>query len=123
MTTPRTRATFPRSARIRAKRDFDRVFVHRLRVSDRWITLLAHRGPAAHARLGIAVGKVVGPAVTRNRRKRLVREAFRRIRHELPAGTEWVVIIRPGPEPTMDQLQQSIRDLSRQLIGKLRMES
>lgn len=75
-----------------------------------------------HARLGIAVGKPVGSAVIRNRRKRLVREAFRRLRHELPAHTDWVAVIRPGPEPTIEQLQQSLRHLSRQLIAKLSTE-
>jgi ribonuclease P protein component len=119
MTEPRARTTFPRSVRIRAKRDFERVFARRLRASDRWITMLADRGSTSQARLGIAVGKAVGPAVTRNRRKRLVREAFRRMRHELPASTDWVVIIRPGPEATVEQLQQSIRDLSQRLVRKL----
>ena len=119
MTGPETRATFPRSVRIRAKRDFERVFERRLRASDRWITLLVDRGSASHARLGIAVGKAVGPAVRRNRRKRLVREAFRRLRHELPVGTDWIIVIRPGPEPTVEQLQQSIRDLSQRLLEKL----
>ncbi len=123
MTEPRPRATFPRSARVRAKREFDRLFEQKVRASDRWITLLVGRGPALHARLGIAVGKAVGPAVRRNRRKRLVREAFRRMRQELPAGTDWVVVVRPGPEPTVEQLQQSIRELSRRLLGKLRIEN
>ncbi len=116
---PRPRQTFPRSARLRAKRDFDRVFQFRLRASDGWITLFACQGPATHARLGIAVGKTAGSAVRRNRRKRLAREAFRRLRHELPAHTDWVLILRSGPEPTVDQLQQSLRRLSARLRERL----
>ncbi len=116
----RPRLTFPRTVRLRAKRDFDRVFQSRLRASDGWITLFACRGSAEHARLGIAAARAVGSAVQRNRRKRLVREAFRRIRLELPAHTDWVLILRPGPEPTVDQLQQSIRQLGARLLDKLR---
>jgi ribonuclease P protein component len=36
------------------------------------------------ARLGITVSKKIGPAVVRNRIKRLVRETYRILRHQLP---------------------------------------
>ena len=114
-----SRATLPRSTRIRGRNDFRRILGRKLRASDRWITLYADRGPAGHARLGIAAGRQLGNAVQRNRIKRLVREAFRRLRHELPAGTDWVIIPRAGPEPTLDELQQSIRQLARRLETKL----
>ncbi|HSW46575.1 MAG TPA: ribonuclease P protein component [Phycisphaerae bacterium] len=118
---PRTRTTLPRSVRIRSRADFKRMFEVRLRASDRWITLYGRGGPARHARLGIAVGRAVGSAVHRNRRKRLVREAFRRIRHELPPQTDWVIVLRPGPEPTVGQLQDSIRQLARRLSDKMKI--
>lgn len=39
-----------------------------------------------HARLGLAISKRVSKrAVERNRIKRLLRESFRRVRHQLPA--------------------------------------
>jgi ribonuclease P protein component len=113
------RATLGRSVRIRSRRDFERLFAARVRASDRWITLYANRGPVRQARLGVAVGRAVGRAVRRNRRKRLVREAFRRMRHELPGGTDWIVVVRPGPEPTVDQLQDSLRQLAGRLLEKL----
>jgi ribonuclease P protein component len=47
-------------------------------------------------RLGLAVGRVVGGAVQRNRVKRLLREAFRLEQHALPAGLDFVVSVR-GP--------------------------
>lgn len=115
MTKPTPRATLPRSARIRGQNDFRRIFRRRLRASDRWITLYADRNSAAFARLGIAASRRLGNAVRRNRIKRLVREAFRRLRHELPPGTDWIVIPKPGDEPTLDDLQQSIRQLARRL--------
>lgn len=119
MTGHHIRFTFPRCVRIRRRREFQRVFDRKLRASDRWITLYGCRSDASCARLGIVVGRSVGNAVRRNRRKRLVREAFRHLGHELPAGTDWIVVLRPGPEPTVEQLQQSIRQLSQRLIEKL----
>jgi len=123
MTGREHRATFPREVRIRRRSEFQRVFDRKLRVSDRWITLYGCRGDAAHARLGIVAGRSVGNAVHRNRRKRLVREAFRHLRHELPAGTDWIVVLRAGPEPTVEQLQQSIRQLVQRLVRKLTTEN
>lgn len=43
-------------------------------------------------RLGISVGKSVGGAVVRNRMKRLLREAFRLCRLDLPAGYDYVLM-------------------------------
>ena len=47
------------------------------------------------ARLGLSVGSKVGPAVTRNRLKRLVRESFRLNRDRLK-DCDLVVYLRPG---------------------------
>lgn len=48
------------------------------------------------SRLGVTVSKRVGNAVTRNRVKRHVREAFRRGREILPAGLDLVIVARPS---------------------------
>lgn len=47
-------------------------------------------------RLGITASRKVGNAVQRNRAKRLLREAFRCVRAELPRGLDLVVIVRQG---------------------------
>jgi len=58
--------------------------------------LLVHRAsPGPTARLGITVTRKIGGAVIRNRIKRSVREAFRRVRLGLPP-VDLVVIARRG---------------------------
>lgn len=47
-------------------------------------------------RLGLAVPKAVGSAVTRNRIKRQLREAWRERLEGVPAGRDYVLIAKPG---------------------------
>ena len=98
-----TSARFPRSARVRARSDFDRIFQHGRRVALPVLAL--HWQPSdVPARLGLAVSRKVDPhAVGRNRIKRVLRDTFRRLREQLAAG-DYVVVARPaaaritGPE-------------------------
>jgi len=53
-------------------------------------------GSEAPARLGVIASRRVGPAVKRNRGKRLVREIFRRHIASFPTGTNMVVVLRSG---------------------------
>lgn len=48
-------------------------------------------GEGSRRRLGCTVPKVVGNAVLRTRLKRLIREAFRRVRDRLPEGCILIV--------------------------------
>jgi ribonuclease P protein component len=57
------------------------------------LSLRVEKGPA---RLGVVASRKVGPAVARNRAKRLVREAFRRNPTVFPEGLDVVIVVRPG---------------------------
>lgn len=93
------KATFPRNARVRARAEYTRVFDSARRTSDPLMSL--HWLPAAHPpRLGLAVSRKVSTrAVIRNRIKRGLREQFRQIRNQLPAG-DYVVVARSAAAVT-----------------------
>jgi ribonuclease P protein component len=95
MTTPR--ATFRPHERINDPRDFRRAFDRKRSASDARLVVYGVENGRDYPRLGISVGrKKVRRAVARNRIKRLLREAFRLGREELPAGLDLIVVPRSG---------------------------
>lgn len=79
-------ASFPRAARLCLPTEFSRVFQNGARSSDACFVVLACKGGAGEARLGITVArKAVAGAAGRARIKRAVRESFRLNRERLPA--------------------------------------
>lgn len=114
---PSPRQTLPRRARIRSRADFSRVFNQRNRAGDGTLTVYLGRNEAGTARLGIAAGRALGKAVVRNRVKRLVREAFRRFRADLPPGTDWVVVPRRA-DVSLREMDASLRHLAERLLQR-----
>jgi ribonuclease P protein component len=86
-------ARLPRQARVRVRAEFDRTFKQGARAASPLLALHWLRDDAP-ARLGLAVSRKVDTrAVVRNRIKRALREAFRRLRTSLPGGS-YVVVAR-----------------------------
>ncbi|WP_460814787.1 ribonuclease P protein component [Luteimonas pelagia] len=84
---------FPRSARVLARAEFDRVFSGGRRGATPLLAVHWLRGEVP-PKLGLAVSRKVDPrAVGRNRIKRIVRDAFRRARAQLAPGS-YVVVAR-----------------------------
>ena len=87
-------AGLPRETRLRRAGDFAALRSSSGRAGGRCFHMRYRRNELGHARLGLAISKRVSKrAVERNRIKRLVRESFRRIRHQLPA-VELMVMAR-----------------------------
>ena len=86
-------ARFPRSARVRLRAEYSAVFEQGRRHGDPLFALHWAPGPQS-PRLGLAVSRKVDPrAVGRNRIKRVLRDATRRLRPQL-AGGDYVVVAR-----------------------------
>ncbi len=85
---------FPRSGRLRKRRDYLAVQAAGTVVHARHFLLLVKRD--GEGRVGITVSKKIGNSVTRNRVKRLVREALRQWGEKpwVPAGLDVVVVAK-----------------------------
>jgi ribonuclease P protein component len=107
--------SFPRTARVRARSDFDRVFEHGRRQATPRLAVHWH-ATATPARLGLAVSRKVDPhAVGRNRIKRALRDVFRHLRAQLAPG-DYVVVARPAArDATREQLERHFLDVLRRL--------
>jgi len=78
------------SAEFRRVRQQGRSYSHPL------LVLYALRSGAEQTRVGISVGKRIGKAVTRNRVKRLIREALRLMWPRIAPGWELLFVGRAG---------------------------
>jgi len=92
--------TFPRSHRVRTPREYAAVYDAGVRESRGPILVYSLANGLAHSRMGLSVSRKVGTAPKRNRIRRLLREAFRHMQHDLPCGYDWVIVVRPH-EPLM----------------------
>ena len=83
------------------------------------MTICGCENGLAYCRIGLSVSSRVGGAVVRNRWKRLLREAFRLHRDELPAGVDFVAIPRPGCEPELGWISEALVRLAGQTAARL----
>ncbi|XZE45476.1 ribonuclease P protein component [Pirellulaceae bacterium SH467] len=123
--------SLPASIRLKSSRDFERVFKRGIVVADD--VLVLHAIPRADIagdappqneasltpRLGISVSKRVGNSPVRNRWKRLIREAFRKQRSQLPP-LDFVIRPKKDAEPDFDRIFASLPLLAKRAAKKVR---
>lgn len=72
--------------------EFKKVFLEGKRIESNNLTLFFLRNRYKFNRLGVIVKKEIGKAVTRNKTKRKIREAYRRINEKLFQGYDIIII-------------------------------
>ncbi|MBI5779957.1 MAG: ribonuclease P protein component [Planctomycetes bacterium] len=104
-----------RKERITNAGEFEHVYKNGAISKSGCLIIRARPNNLEYSRLGIAASKKSFPsAVMRNRIKRLVREAFRLNKHQLPKGLDLIVGVRPkGPKPF------KLQEIQDGLIGAL----
>jgi ribonuclease P protein component len=110
---------FLKKYRVRRGGDFRRAFNHRRSAADKWLVVVAAANGLEHPRLGLSVSRKIGPAVARNRWKRLLREAFRLSLDRLPAGADLIVIPRTPKPPRLEAIIDALVETARRAAAKI----
>ena len=90
-----------------------KVFVHPL------LILYVRKTREGKPRLGITTGKKVGKAVQRNRCRRIIREAYRRIHPQLKGGWDLVFVARAATVGTTSTVLYAVMQQQLKKAGLL----
>lgn len=111
--------TFSKQDRLTRRPQFLQLSATGKKIVGRHFLAIIATGKTSQTRLGVTVTRKVGPAVQRNRIKRLVREHFRKHRDEI-TGTWDINIIaknKAGQASNLD-LRHALTDLFIKIIQK-----
>ena len=107
---------------LRTPADFKRVYERRASAADNVLLVYVVENDLGYSRLGLSVSKKFDKRATRrNRRRRVMREAFRLGKHELPTGLDMILIPRGKPSDIRpEEVWPSLLKLTRQAVRRLR---
>jgi ribonuclease P protein component len=116
------KATFRPHERLKDPKDFRRAFDRRRSNADDIMVIYGVENGRDHTRLGISLSKKkVRAAHDRNRLKRLVREAFRLSKSDLPSGIDLIVLPRRRGASFV-AVQRSLVALTRGVARRLNLK-
>ena len=111
--------TFGAEKRLKSTAEFDAVYNHKKSAADSTMILFAKRNDGSNSRIGLSVSKKHGNAPKRNRIKRLLRETFRTMQHDLPLGVDFVVVPKAGATFELRSLKDSLGKLAAKVARRL----
>ena len=98
--------------RLKKNYQFERVYKYGTSVANRLIVLYYLNQNHSQQRIGYSVSKKVGKAVTRNRVKRLFREAYRHNNDKLISGIDIVLVARkPVATASYQEVEKALNHL------------
>jgi ribonuclease P protein component len=105
---------FPVRERLRRKSDFERVYEKGKVFQSRHVVLFCLSADVGERKAGFVASRKVGGAVVRNRARRRIRAAYRKLRAGLPKEVHLVFVARAGvTDVGWDELLAEIGDLLR----------
>ena len=101
-----------RKFRLTRSEDFKRVRRSGKSYAHPLVVLIVQTHDQPRVKVGVAAGRTVGTAVTRNRAKRLLREAMRPLVPKIASGLDLILIARPGlVSATLEETRQALLTL------------
>ena len=97
--------------RLKLHNEFDQVFAARRSRGDEVLVVYVAENELGWSRLGIITSKRVGPAVKRNYARRKIREAFRKLKAELPPGLDIICIAKASAASRATDVGRSLHHL------------
>jgi ribonuclease P protein component len=96
--------------RIKKNKDFQEVFKKGKSFANRqFVVYVLKKEGQDTFRIGLSVSKKLGNAVTRNRIKRYIRQAFLELQEDIHTGKDYVIIARkPAAEMDMHEVKKSL---------------
>lgn len=114
---------FSKPQRLRTTGQFRSCYDHGVRDGDQHLLVFALSNGLPFTRLGVSVSKKHGNAVARNRKKRLLREAFRLSQHDLPVGFDLVLVPRQNAASGRDNFAKSLKRLATKLAARAQRQA
>jgi len=113
--------SFPRSCRLKSRREFVEVYSKGRRVGSSSFTIFGLPNNLGHCRLGLTVSRKVGNAVRRSRVKRVLRELFRLHRAGMEPALDLVVNAYPSiAGKSFEELEQEFLSVFSRLARRRR---
>lgn len=95
------------------------VFRDGLTSGSKYLVMYTKPNELKFNRLGLSVSKKIGKAVTRNRIKRLLKEAMRKVLEEIPLSYDFVIVAkRPSVEGELDNFIRDIKKFLSRLLDE-----
>ena len=107
------RRSLTKQERLRTRAEIDRVFASGQTTGGKGMRLAYASNGLARVRVAVIPARGHRNAVSRNRTKRLAREAFRLNKHQIVNGVDLVIVCYPGDFQFADRQEQFLRLISR----------